>query len=103
MHDVVLSKMLFMILEGNFVTVNVDEVTVVDAEQWINIHGYVMHNQKHVPILLTVEKVEMGATSNNIKGVILNAMSIYGGLRNSNMASKWIYLGCDDDSIVQDI
>jgi hypothetical protein len=32
MHDVVLSKMLFMILEGNFVTVNVDEVTVVDAE-----------------------------------------------------------------------
>jgi hypothetical protein len=27
-----------------------------------------------VPILLTLEKVEMGATSDNIKGVILDAM-----------------------------
>jgi hypothetical protein len=35
--------------------------------------------------------------------VILNAMSRYGGLTNLDMASKWICLGCDDDSIFQDI
>jgi hypothetical protein len=48
-------------------------------------------------------KVEVGATLNNIKGVILDVMNRYGGFTNSDMASKWICLGCDDDSIFQDI
>jgi hypothetical protein len=52
---------------------------------------------------LSVEKIEVGATSNNIKSVILDVMSRYGGLTNLDMASKWICLGCDDDSIFQDI
>jgi hypothetical protein len=42
MHDVVLSKMLFMISKANFVVVSVDEVTTIDVQYWINIHGYVM-------------------------------------------------------------
>ncbi len=45
----------------------------------------------------------MGATSNNIKGVILDVMGKYGGLTNSNMASKWICLGCDNDLVFQGI
>ncbi len=45
----------------------------------------------------------MGATLNNIKGVILDAMGRYGNFTNSNMASKWIYLGCDGDSVFQGI
>ncbi len=45
----------------------------------------------------------MGATSNNIKGVILDVMGKYGGLTNSNIASKWICLGCDSDLIFQGI
>jgi hypothetical protein len=42
MHDVAIFKMLSMILKVNFVVVNVNEVTIVDAQQWISIHGYVM-------------------------------------------------------------
>jgi hypothetical protein len=99
MHDVALSKMLSMILEANFVVVNVNEVTIVDVQQWINIHGYVVQNWKRVPVLLTLEKVEVGATSNNIKGVILDVMGRYGGLKFFDMVSKWIYLGCDGDSV----
>jgi hypothetical protein len=57
-------------------------VTIVDAQQWINIHGYVMQNWKHAPVLLTLEKVEVGATSNNIKGVIFDVMGRYGDLTN---------------------
>jgi len=81
MHDVALSKMLSMILEVNFVVVNVNKVTIVDAQQWINIHGYVMQNWKRVLVLLTFEKVEMNAISNNIKGVILDVMANMGALQ----------------------
>jgi hypothetical protein len=67
----------------------------------------VTHNWKSVPILLTFEKVEVGATLGNIKGMILDAMGSYGGLTNSNMATdmatKWICLGCDNDLVFQSI
>jgi hypothetical protein len=39
---------------------------------------------------LTFKKVEMGATLNNIKTMILVAMATYGGLSNNNMSSRWI-------------
>jgi hypothetical protein len=56
-----------------------------------------MQDWKRVFILLTLEMVEVGAISNNIKGVILDVMRRYGGFKDSNMASKWIRLGCDGD------
>jgi hypothetical protein len=42
MHDAVLSKTLCMISKVNFVVASANEVTIIDAQQWINIHGYVM-------------------------------------------------------------
>ncbi len=78
--------MLSMISKVNFLAISVDEVTIVDAWQWIKIHGYVMQNWKCVLILLTFEKVEVGATLDNIKGVILDEMGKYGGLTNFDMA-----------------
>jgi hypothetical protein len=77
-------------------------VITIDAQQWINIHGYVMQNWKLVLILLTLEKVEVNAIS-DIKGVILDAMGRYGGFTNFDMASKWICLGCDNDLVFQGI
>jgi hypothetical membrane protein len=62
-----------------------------------------MQNWKHVFVLLTLEKVEVGATLNNIEGVILDVMGIYEGLTNYAMACKWIYLACDNNSILQGI
>ncbi len=38
---------------------------------------YVMKNWWHVPILLTFKRVEVGATLDNIKIVILDAMVTY--------------------------
>jgi hypothetical protein len=42
MYDVVLSKVVFIILKVNYVVINVDEVTIVDVQHWINIHAYYM-------------------------------------------------------------
>ncbi len=62
-----------------------------------------MQNWKCVFILLTLEKVEEGATLDNIKGVILDAMGKYGGFTNFDMAFQWICLGCDGDLVFQGI
>jgi hypothetical protein len=43
--------------------------------------------------VLTLKRVEVGVTSNNIKIIILDAMATYkGNLSNNDMASKWICL-----------
>jgi len=78
-------------------------VTIVNVQLWISIHVCGMKNWKHVSILLTLERVEAAATLNNIKGVILDAMGGYGGLLDEAMASKWICLKCDSDSMFQGI
>ncbi len=51
---------MFIILEVNYVVGNANDVTTIDALHWMNIHIYVMQNWKHVPILLMVERVEVG-------------------------------------------
>jgi hypothetical protein len=52
---------------------------------------------------LTLKKIEVGATLDNIKTMILDAMATYRGLSNNNMSSKWICFGCDDDLVLQGI
>lgn len=84
MHDVIFSKaIMFVILEVNYVAPSVDEATIVDHTSI-----YVMQNWKCVPILLMLERVKVGANSNNINDVIVDAMGICGGLTNFDMASK---------------
>lgn len=94
MHNVVLFKTKSIIAKVNFFVKNANKVTIIDNQQCINVHIYVMKNWKHIPILLVLEKVEVGAILNNITIVISKAMANYKGLTNDDMASKWIYLGC---------
>ncbi len=53
--------------------------------------------------MLTLKRVKVGVTSENIKTMILDAMATYGGLSNDNMASKWICLGCDGGVVFQGV
>jgi len=50
-------------------------------------------------LITTLERVEVGATSNNITIVILKAMANYVGLTIKDMTSKWICFGCDGNVV----
>jgi len=49
-----------------FITVNVDEVTMIDNTQWLSIHWYVVQKWRCIPILLCVETISLSATLDNI-------------------------------------
>jgi len=74
--------------KSNYIDVNANEVMIIDAKRWINIHAYVMKYWKHVPITLMLEWIVVGAISINIKDVIVDAMGRYGGLNNQATTSK---------------
>jgi hypothetical protein len=50
-------------------------------------------------LITTLERVEVGATPNNITIVIPKAMANYVGLTNKDMTSKWICFGCDGNVV----
>jgi hypothetical protein len=79
---------MFVISKSSFIDVSANEVMIVDAKRWINIHAYVMKYWKHVPISLMLEWIVVGVISINIKNVIVDAMGRYGGLNNQATDSK---------------
>jgi hypothetical protein len=57
--------------------VNVDEVTMMDNQLWIHVNIYFMKDWHHIPILLTLEHVEVGANANDIIAILLKCMVKY--------------------------
>ncbi len=56
MHDVVLNSNINVVQGANLFLVIANEVTsIMDNQQWISVHVYVMKNYYQVPILLTLD------------------------------------------------
>ena len=60
-------------------------ITCIDFQSWICIHGYVVIDWKHVPVLLTLEKVVDGGTTDNLTLVIMRATKTFGGFTTKEM------------------
>jgi hypothetical protein len=73
----VFSKIVLVISKVNFVVVRVDEVILL----MLKIGSIsMMKNSKHITILLTFKRVEVRATLDKIKVVILDTMGKHGAL-----------------------
>jgi len=74
MHNVVLSKAILDVSKINYVVVNANEMILLILKNG-SISIYVMKIWKFITIMFTFEKVEVGATLDKIKSVILDAMA----------------------------
>jgi hypothetical protein len=63
------------------------------------VYVYVMKYICQIPILLTLECVEMGATTNHIIAICLKCIAKYGGILNEKFGSRWVCLGCGGDCV----
>ncbi len=80
---------------------SIDEVTAIDCQGWIVVHIYVVEGWKHIHILLTLEHVLFGATTNNLIKVILGSLLEYGDLFETNLVSKLINFGVNGALVFQ--
>jgi hypothetical protein len=59
-------------LQGiRYFSVSCDEVTTMDNSTWVSIHIYVVKNYECFPMLVALEHVQEGATSNNLTKVVM--------------------------------
>ena len=58
---------------ANFFSLSYDEVTSVGSHSWISVPGYVVIDWKRTHVLLTLEKIIEGGTTDTLTDVIVNA------------------------------
>lgn len=57
-----------------FVAINIDEINIVDNQSWLSLDAYVVKDWNRVPILISLQRVVVCGTSNNLTSVILKAV-----------------------------
>ncbi len=90
MHQIVLLDTKLVVEKARFVFFYVDEVTNVDYQSWLVVCVYIVDCWKCMLILLTLEQVVKGDTTNNFTKVIMGIVLQFGGLLESNLVSKFI-------------
>ncbi len=58
-----------------------------------------MKDWHRFPILLTLECVEVNATTYNFTSTLLKCMVKYKGVSIEKLVSWWVCLGCDEDFV----
>jgi hypothetical protein len=70
MNNVVLVIIKITIKTTNHIYVSCDEVISIDNQSWISVHAYVVEDFKRTPILVNLEQVIEGCTTNNFTNMI---------------------------------
>jgi hypothetical protein len=71
-------------------------MTTFDQQSWVSIHAHVVENWQWIPLLLFLQWVDIdGATSNNLKCILVDAMVFFGDFNQDNIAYKLITFGAN--------
>lgn len=80
---------------ARFISPSGDEVTIVDNQSWLCIHGYVVQKWKRIPLLLCLLHLIDGCGVDNLTVVILEAVLHRGGLTEAELGEKMVSFGAD--------
>ena len=85
-----------LVSNAAYFALSANETSAFDNSIWIAIHAYVLVNWCRVPLLLTIQKLESdGAMSNNLTAVIMDALSVGGGVSDTEIAERLLCFGAD--------
>lgn len=93
LHHQVKLKTKDVMSKARFFSVTCDEVTTLDTQSWISIHGYVCENWERKPMLLSLERVMDGGGSDNLTGVIVGAVKNCAGIEEVDLATRFASFG----------
>jgi hypothetical protein len=90
-----------IVIGASFLSLSVDEVTIIDNQSWILVHTYVIHAWKIIPFLFTLHHVVEGGNVNNLIVVIVQALMQQRGLTQEETTNRLICFDVDGTSIFQ--
>ena len=93
LHHQVQLKTREVMSKARFFSVSCDEVTTLDTQSWISIHGYVCDNWERKPMLLSLERVVDGGGSDSLTSVIVGALKNSAGLKEADFVNRLASFG----------
>jgi hypothetical protein len=101
MHQEVMRATKVVVGATRYVVLSCDEVFTVDNQSWLFVHCYVVQNWVRIPIFIYLDKVLESLSSDNLTKVIMEALTIGGGLPKYQIAQKLICFGVDGVNVFQ--
>jgi len=95
MHQEVMKATKAIVGVVQYVVLNCDEVFTIDNQSWLFIYYDVVQNWVKIPILISSDKMLEGLDSDNLTKVIMEVLTISGGLLRYQIAQKPICFGAD--------
>jgi hypothetical protein len=65
----------------------------MDIASWASVHGYIVQDWCHIPLLLNVQHVVFGSGANILTFLIMNFLMTQRGLKEEEFALKLVYFG----------
>jgi hypothetical protein len=84
-----------IIQNAKFVSLTCDEIISMDNASWASVHGYIVQDWCHMPLLLNVKHVLSGSRIDSLTLLIMNYLMTPGGLHEEDLASRLVYFGVD--------
>jgi hypothetical protein len=103
MHNVILRTTKVVVQKSPLISMNCDEVTTINNQSWLSVHVYVIKERKKVLIMLNLQHVVDGTTSDNLTSFIVKSLMEFGGLSETNLANKLFSFGVDRVTIFQGV
>jgi hypothetical protein len=101
LYNVVQKQTRRVVCGARYFSLSCDEVTTVDNQSWISIHAYVLVDWERIPLLLSLERLTEGSTSDQITRTIMSAVGRDGGLSAEEVRQCLLCFGSDGASVLQ--
>ena len=79
--------------ESKFISLSLDEVTVVDNSAWVYMHVYTVKDHVHQANLLCVHKMRANSTAENLYLEVKKALNEISGMDDLTIAKKLVCVG----------
>jgi hypothetical protein len=59
-----------------YVSISYDDVSTLDNQSWLLVHCFILENWVRIHILISLDRVLKGSSSNNLTKMIMEALTI---------------------------
>jgi len=102
-HNQVLTTLKKAMSNSSYVALTVNEITKMDNQNWILIHGYVLKDWSWILILLTTKQIMYGFNLNNLTRVLMNFLKLCGRISKEHITNKLVSFGADGVNVLQEM
>jgi hypothetical protein len=100
-HNQILATLKEAMSNASNVALTTNEITNMNNQNWISIHGYVLKDWSWILVLLTMKQIVDGSNLDNLKKVLMNSLKLCGGISKEHITNKLVSFGANEVSVFQ--